>query len=166
MGTLEIEVYSDKNIAQREIVSSLLVDFARHHAKTQDSSGAVGASPIATNWSLNAFEQPDHFILLSKIDGMVMGCVGLRPYENTIYENTCEMVFLFVKPAFRGFGFGHQLLESFLHLAREKNYSHVLFDPIQSHEAIRQLYLGFGFEEIPPIGHSQTEAKTWLLHTL
>ena len=166
MGNLEIEIYSEQRIDHREIVYSLLRDFARHHAKNQDHNDSLVRPSIDAHQLLNTFEQAEHVILLSKVDGSIMGCVGLQPYENTIYENTCEMVFLFVKPAFRGFGFGHQLLESFLHLAREKNYSHVLFDPMQSHEAIRQLYHGFGFEEIPPIGHSQTEAKTWLLLTL
>lgn len=151
MGPLEIFQYSKSSRIERDTVASLLVEFSVFHSKNHSDFQPVNLKTSQAHEILNLYEQPDHSLLIAQSELSIIGCVGLRPFDNSIYENTCEMQFLFVKAAFRGFGFGHQLLGSFIDLARQKNYSHVLFDPIQQREGMRQLYSDFGFVEIPPL---------------
>jgi len=166
MGQLEIVTYPSALFDDREAVFSLLIDFSLHLSKSNSSSQPLRLEPEQINQQMDLFERLDETLLIAKIEDAVIGCVGLRSFENSSYENTCEMIFLFVKPAFRGFGFGHQLVGGFLDLAREKHYSHVLFDPLNEHEAIRQIYDDFGFEEIPPLGHRTTSSSTLMLLNL
>ncbi len=166
MGSLEIVAYTQEHFDDREVIISLLTDFSHQLSKTHAGFEHFSMGRSLAQGQMESFDRQDHTLLIAKLEGNVIGCVGLRPHENSFYENSCEMIFLFVKPAFRGFGFGHQLLSSFLDLARENNYNHVLFDPLQDHEAIRQLYEDFGFQEIPPLEHDATASTTRLMLSL
>jgi len=166
MGSLEIVTYPGALFDDREAVFSLLIDFSLHLLKSNASSDSSRLEPEQINQQIALFERFDETLLIAKIEDTVIGCVGLRSFENSSYENACEMIFLFVKPAYRGFGFGHQLVSGFLDLAREKYFSHVLFDPLHKHEAIRQLYDDFGFEEIPPLAHGTISSSNLMLLNL
>jgi GNAT superfamily N-acetyltransferase len=166
MGSLEVVNYAHLALEDRDAVVILLTEFFHHHAKNLSGSARLQTGWVEVLDQFDSFDRTGHALLIAKLEGAVVGCVGLRPFENSSYENSCEMVFLYVKPIFRGFGLGHQLLSSFIDLARECNYSHVLFDPLEEHEAIRQLYDDFGFQEIPPLGHHASQPQTLMALSL
>ncbi len=83
--------------------------------------------------------------LASELDTIV-GCIALR----SIKENICEMKRLYVRPEFRGHGFGRSLAESIITAAREIGYSRMRLDtlPGRMDRAIA-LYEQLGFKDIP-----------------
>lgn len=100
------------------------------------------------------YAAPYGAIFLAFVDEQLAGCVALRPLTDCDYANACEMKHLYVRPAFRGFGFGRHLLENLLEYARSTGYSAVLLDTIDEKGTARELYQSFGFEEIPPYYYS------------
>lgn len=113
---------------------------------------------------LNGFLLPQHRFALAKKDHESVGCVALSELHNDSYPNACEMHCLYVKPQFRGQGFGHQLIEQALLWAHELNHSHLIFNPLGASESLRSIYSKFGFEEIPPLSHTNpSQSQSHLL---
>lgn len=96
------------------------------------------------------YAPPQGHLLLAVIDGQVAGCGALRPLPESDHANACEMKRLFVRPAFRRFGLGRQLVQALLDEARRAGYSVVLLDTLDDMEAARELYASLGFQEIAP----------------
>lgn len=96
------------------------------------------------------YAPPQGHLLLAVVDGQVAGCGALRPLPESDHANACEMKRLFVRPAFRRFGLGRQLVQALLDEARRAGYSVVLLDTLDDMEAARELYASLGFQEIAP----------------
>jgi putative acetyltransferase len=80
--------------------------------------------------------------------GEAIGTVALRPTE---LPDSCEMKRLYVTPAGRGTGLGHQLLETILAAARERGYRHMRLDTITGKmDRAIAMYRSAGFTDIPP----------------
>jgi putative acetyltransferase len=108
------------------------------------------------------YAAPRGALLLATIDGEVAGCCALRPLDATDYPNASEMKRLYVRKAFRGFGLGRQLAEAALDAARQAGYACVLLDTLDEMEAARALYVGLGFQEIPPYYHNPIPGAHYL----
>jgi ribosomal protein S18 acetylase RimI-like enzyme len=108
------------------------------------------------------YAPPHGALLLATVDGEVAGCCALRPLDNADYPNASEMKRLYVRKAFRGFGLGRQLVEATLDAARQGGYACVLLDTLNEMEAARALYVGLGFEEIPPYYHNPIPGAHYL----
>lgn len=96
------------------------------------------------------YAEPRGLLLLAMVDGEVAGCGAFRPLPDADEPNACEMKRLFVRRAFRRFGFGRLLAEHLLDRAREAGYSSMYLDTLDDMEAARELYASLGFEEVPP----------------
>lgn len=96
------------------------------------------------------YAEPRGLLLLAMVDGEVAGCGAFRPLPDADEPNACEMKRLFVRRAFRRFGFGRLLAEHLLDRAREAGYSSMYLDTLDDMEAARELYASLGFVEVPP----------------
>jgi ribosomal protein S18 acetylase RimI-like enzyme len=91
------------------------------------------------------FAAPRGEVLLAYHDAQVLGCVALRPIDETI----CEMKRLYVRPSGRGLQAGKQLATLICATARESGYSRIRLDTLPTMHAALQLYTSLGFEPIP-----------------
>ena len=96
------------------------------------------------------YAAPRGLLLLAMVDGEVAGCGAFRPLPDADEPNACEMKRLFVRRAFRRFGFGRLIAEHLLDRAREAGYSSMYLDTLDDMEAARELYASLGFVEVPP----------------
>lgn len=85
-------------------------------------------------------------ILLAEAEREVVGCVALRP----INESTGEVKRLFVRPKFRGQGLARDLASEIVTLGFHSGYRRLLLDTLGSMTAARKLYESLGFTETEP----------------
>ena len=92
-------------------------------------------------------EQAVAFFVL-RLDGLPAGCGGVQLF-GTEYG---ELKRMYVRPQFRGLGYGRLLLEHLASYARGHGVGLLRLETgIHQHAAIK-LYEGFGFRSIPPFG--------------
>ncbi|MBX3608269.1 MAG: GNAT family N-acetyltransferase [Hydrogenophaga sp.] len=108
------------------------------------------------------YAPPAGALLLALVDGASAGCCGLRALHNSDHLNACEMKRLFVRPAFRGFGLGRQLVDRILTLAQIAGYTTMLLDTLSDMEAARALYQEAGFVEVAPYYHNPIPGAHYL----
>ena len=96
------------------------------------------------------YAAPAGHLLLAYVGDEIVGCGALRPLADVDYANACEMKRLFIRPAWRRFGFGRVIGEALLDEARRAGYSVMLLDTLDDMESARGLYATLGFETIPP----------------
>lgn len=106
-----------------------------------------------------AYAPPAGRLLIARIGGEVVGCVGLRPLEPEV----CEMKRLWVAPGFGGRGFGRALAERIVAAAREIGYQRMRLDTLPDRmPAAQHLYASLGFREIPAYYHNPLEGVVML----
>ncbi|MGB8885850.1 MAG: GNAT family N-acetyltransferase [Candidatus Korobacteraceae bacterium] len=92
------------------------------------------------------YAPPQGKLLLARIAGQPVGCVGLRPFPR---DGTCEMKRLYVRPGFRGGKIGKRLVDRILLEARQLGY---LFLRLDTHPPTMQaafaMYRKLGFQEV------------------
>jgi len=108
------------------------------------------------------YAEPAGLLVLAFVDGVAAGCCGFRPLPHSDHLNACEMKRLFVKPAFRRFGLGRQLVEHLLGAARLAGYTSMLLDTLSDMETARSLYQEVGFVEVPPYYHNPIAGAHYL----
>lgn len=90
---------------------------------------------------------PDGRLLLVEYDGQLAGCVALHKLEPSI----CEMKRLYLRPQFRGKGFGRAFAERIIAEARQIGYERMRLDTVEPvmKNAVG-MYRKLGFKEIAP----------------
>jgi ribosomal protein S18 acetylase RimI-like enzyme len=108
------------------------------------------------------YAAPRGALFLALADGVVAGCVALRPLDSSDYPDAAEMKRLYVRDEFRGLGLGRQLAEAALDAARAAGYATVLLDTLDDMESARALYEDLGFEPIEPYYHNPIPGAHYL----
>jgi putative acetyltransferase len=108
------------------------------------------------------YAPPGGALVLAFVDGAPAGCCALRALHSSDHLNACEMKRLFVRPAFRGFGLGRQLVDRILTQAQIAGYATMLLDTLSDMEAARALYQEVGFVEIAPYYHNPIAGAHYL----
>ncbi|MHC4398832.1 MAG: GNAT family N-acetyltransferase [Planctomycetota bacterium] len=92
------------------------------------------------------YAPPGGALMIGSTEDKVVGCVAIRE----LGDGVCEMKRLFVRPEFRGRGFGRKLASGAVNVARQIGYSLMRLDTLDRlTEAIR-LYKSLGFRQTEP----------------
>jgi ribosomal protein S18 acetylase RimI-like enzyme len=111
------------------------------------------ATSIAVDLGFQQFEQelaslpgtyspPRGALFLARADGSAVGCIGLRPFSDSLGE----IKRLYVVPAFRGHGLARSLVSSAIAAAKNIGYSALVLDTLSSMRSAIALYESFGFQ--------------------
>ena len=105
-----------------------------------------------------AYAPPAGALLLGREDEEPAGCVALRPLEPGI----AELKRLYVRPAYRGSGWGRLLAERAIAEARAAGHTHLRLDTLPSMAGAHRLYSALGFVAIPPYRHNPVPGSAFL----
>ena len=93
-----------------------------------------------------AYAPPRGRLYLGLSDGKAACCAGLRPCD----EAAAEMKRLFVRPDYRGLGYGLILAKTLIADAKALGYRKLVLDTLPTMEAAQAMYERLGFRDIPP----------------
>ncbi|MGD0712228.1 MAG: GNAT family N-acetyltransferase [Bacteroidales bacterium] len=92
-------------------------------------------------------------IVLLKSNEDYAGCAGIRKFD----EDIAELKRMYIKPSFRGCGFGKPLLNAAIDLAQSLGYKKMRLDTISTMKAAIKLYIEAGFKETEPYRFNPVE---------
>jgi putative acetyltransferase len=93
------------------------------------------------------YAPPEGRLLLAECDGLLAGCVALHKLESSV----CEMKRLYLRPQFRGQGFGRVLADRIIAEARDIGYQRMRLDTVEPvmKDAVA-MYRKLGFRQVAP----------------
>jgi GNAT superfamily N-acetyltransferase len=130
-----------------------LAQIAQARELFQEYAQSLGVNLCFQNFEQELAGLPGHYappegrLLLAEYEGLLAGCVALHKWERRI----CEMKRLYLRPPFRGRGFGRGLAEAIIAEARIIGYQRMRLDTIEPimKDAV-EMYRKLGFREIEP----------------
>jgi putative acetyltransferase len=155
---VEIKPEFNKDLAN--LIRSVLVEYRA------DRPGTVFTDPTTDNLAaLFDISGGIYFVLL--VEGKVAGGAGIYPTPN-LPKQTCELVKMYLLPAYRGRGFGKQLMIKCLLKAEELGYKYCYIETMQELKEAVQLYIKYGFKPLDaPLGNSgHFGCDLWFMKTL
>ena len=99
-----------------------------------------------------AYHRPDavYFVLLR--EGRVVGGGGIGPLKGAAAD-TCELRKMYFLPEARGLGYGRDILERCLAVAKEKGYARCYLETLEHMDQAKRLYEKTGFKKLgKPMG--------------
>lgn len=91
------------------------------------------------------YSRPSGVLILAYLNDELVGCAGIRKFENTV----CELKRMYLRKQVRGKGMGKAFLQKSIALGCELNYTHMRLDTLPTMNQAIGLYEQEGFYEIP-----------------
>ena len=133
---------------------------AEHHVIVRnlfrEYAASLGIDLAFQNFDQELAELPGRYappqgeLLMAELQGIWVGCIGMRELSRTI----AEMKRLFVRPAARGRGVARRLTKEIMGIARSRGYRTMRLDTLASMDSAASLYRSLGFAEIEPYYHN------------
>jgi putative acetyltransferase len=108
------------------------------------------------------YDKPDGLLLLAYLDELPAGCVGVRQFDS----ETAELKRMFVRPEYRGYKLGKELLERAMEGAKALGYEKMKLDTLANLVKARELYESFGFQTIPAYRFNPIDGAIYMEKTL
>jgi ribosomal protein S18 acetylase RimI-like enzyme len=134
----------------REYAASLEIDLAFQHFDAE----------IAELTSI--YQAPRGALLVATLEGKIVGCAGLRRFDDGI----AELKRLYVQPAGRGHAFGRRLSEAAIARATALGYRELRLDTLPSMQSAQALYISLGFRDIAPYRHNPIAGTRYMARVL
>lgn len=135
-----LQIYAARFPEQFELVRAIFREYGESlgiDLSFQDFESELASLP-------GKFAAPHGRVLLAEIDARVIGCVAMRPLD----ETTCEMKRLYIRPTGRGQQAGRKLAERICEIAREAGYLRIRLDTLPSMQTAQRLYTSLDFAPI------------------
>ena len=100
---------------------------------------------------LELIRSPDSEVMVAEIDGQLVGSayVQIRKADSYLkHTHFAYLGFMYVKPAFRGKGINHSLLEALISWIKAKGISEIRLDVYYENIVAKNVYLKAGFKPI------------------
>jgi putative acetyltransferase len=105
------------------------------------------------------YAPPNGRLFLAFDGDQLAGCVALRE----LGDGACEMKRLYVRPAFRGQGFGRELTDAVIDAAREIGYVKLRLDTLPGRmDRAVVMYRSRGFQQIEPYYDNPVAGVTFM----
>ncbi len=153
-GINNLNILKAESVSDIKLVKELFLEYAKSldfHLCFQDFERELAELP-------GEYAPPSGLLLLLMSEGKAAGCVALRKIEDVI----CEMKRLYVRPEFRGSGYGKRLAVAVIDEARKLGYSSMRLDTVPSMTEAIQLYRLLGFKEIKPYRSNPVEGAIFM----
>ena len=153
-GINNLNILKAESIEDIKLVRELFLEYAKSldfHLCFQDFERELAELP-------GEYAPPSGLLLLLMSEGKAAGCVALRKIEDAI----CEMKRLYVRPEFRGSGYGKRLAVAVLDEARKLGYSSMRLDTVPSMKEAIRLYQLLGFKKIKPYRSNPIEGAIFM----
>lgn len=153
-------IRKDDNAILSSIVKSTLAEFGANHP------GTVYFDPT-TNELFELFRKPGSIYYVAEENNEVAGGGGIYP-SNGLPDGTCELVKMYLLPAYRGKGIGKKLIVNCLDYAAQASYRQVYIESMPELEKALSIYEQFGFRYLDqPVGNTgHFGCSIWMLKEL
>lgn len=154
------KITADDNVAIAAIIRNSLLEFhaARPGTVYFDESTDHLSDVFCTKRSA-------YYIL--EVNGVVAGGAGIYPTKN-LPSDTCELVKIYIAPAYRGKGYGQTLLEKCMNEAKKQGFKKMYLESMPELKNAISMYYKNGFINIPEsLGNSgHTGCDVWMIKDL
>jgi ribosomal protein S18 acetylase RimI-like enzyme len=149
-----VQIVLAESAAQLADVRRLLEEYWRSFGFTpcfQGFADEVAGLP-------GSYAPPGGRLAITMVGGEPAGCVALRRID----RQRCEAKRGYVRPQFRRYGLGRQLMEWVVAAGRAAGYSELLADTMPAMQTALVMYERAGFERVRPYSENATEGAIYL----
>lgn len=150
----------EDNVELANVIRATLKEFGANRP------GTVYFDPTTDNL-YDLFQTPNSFYQVAVHEGHVVGGGGIF-HSDGLPADTCELVKMYLLPAYRGIGLGSRLIQDCLDQAKNMNFKKVYLETMPELKEALRTYEKFGFNYLDgPVGNTgHFGCDLWMLKTL